>query len=66
MYVYVPFKKKGKRGNSSSGEGMAIDNKDVMRHAFVKRNFCDDVHAGIAELKTYHGDIGLALICNIA
>lgn len=38
---------------------MSIDDKHVMAHASVERNFGDDVHTGVAELERNHGYVWL-------
>lgn len=38
---------------------MAVDDKDVVAHTGVEGYFGNYVHAGVAKLERYHGEVGL-------
>lgn len=45
---------------------MAIDNEDIVRHATVEGNLCDDVHAGVPKLQRNHGEVGFRGLKKVA
>lgn len=41
---------------------MAVNHKNIVAHSSVERNFGDDVHSGVAELKRDHCKIGFGAL----
>lgn len=62
----VPLEEDGKRCYNSSSKGMPINNKHIMAHPPIERNFCDDVHPSIAKLQRSHCYVGLGPLEKIA
>lgn len=48
--IYIPFEEKSKGGYDKSSESMTINNKNIVTHASVEGNFCDNIHSRIAKL----------------
>lgn len=57
--MYVPLKNESEGSHGHGGEGMAVDNEDVVAHSTIERQLSDDIHSGVPKLKRYHGDVWL-------
>lgn len=53
----IPFEEKSKGGYDKSSESMTINNKNIVAHASVEGNFCDNIHPCIPKLQGHHSKV---------